>query len=212
VDQGKQQDHFRTDAEFWGVRMGSVFALAKEFIGLPVAEIDELLRSPVHEVRVGALSVMGKRASAKKTTEADLAALYELYMARIDLINTWDLVDLCAHHVLGRHLADKPRTPLYDLAASPDWWKRRIAIFATLHFLRDGDLTDTWSLADLLAEDPHDLVQKTVGGLAREAGKHDPARLHTFLDTHAATAPKVMLTQAMEHLDKPTKAAYRARR
>jgi DNA alkylation repair enzyme len=40
--------------QFIGVRMGQVFALAKEFIELPPAELERLLDSPIHEVRVGA--------------------------------------------------------------------------------------------------------------------------------------------------------------
>ncbi len=50
---------------FLGVRMGDVFALAKEFIDLPPVEIERLLESPLHEVRAGGLSVMDKQARRK---------------------------------------------------------------------------------------------------------------------------------------------------
>ena len=53
--------------EFIGVRMGQVFALAREFIDMPPEEIEELLKSPVHEVRAGALSIMDKQGRRKKT-------------------------------------------------------------------------------------------------------------------------------------------------
>ncbi len=36
---------------FIGVRMGQVFALAKEFIEMPPVEIEVLLESPIHEVQ-----------------------------------------------------------------------------------------------------------------------------------------------------------------
>jgi len=36
-----------------GVRMGHVFALAGEFIDLPPGEIEQLLGSPIHELRPG---------------------------------------------------------------------------------------------------------------------------------------------------------------
>jgi hypothetical protein len=49
------------------IRTGSIFDLAKEFIDLPIAEIDKLLNSPLHEVRVGALSVMDKQARRNRT-------------------------------------------------------------------------------------------------------------------------------------------------
>src|SRR6267378_3984570 len=39
--------------KFMGVRMGQVFALAKEFSGMMTSEIEKLLDSPIHEIRVG---------------------------------------------------------------------------------------------------------------------------------------------------------------
>jgi hypothetical protein len=69
------------------VRMGEVFALAKQFIDLPSTEIDKLLDSDIHEVRVGALSVMGKQATRKNTPESVRAELFALYLRRTDRIN-----------------------------------------------------------------------------------------------------------------------------
>jgi hypothetical protein len=46
---------------FIGVRMGQVFALAKEFI-------EKLLESPVHEVRAGALSFLDRHAATMPRT------------------------------------------------------------------------------------------------------------------------------------------------
>src|SRR5689334_16162466 len=79
---------------FMGVRMGQVFALAKEFIDLPPEEISVLLDSDIHEVRAGALSIMDKQARDKQTPAERRKALYDLYLRRIDRINNWDLVDL----------------------------------------------------------------------------------------------------------------------
>jgi 3-methyladenine DNA glycosylase AlkD len=190
------------------VRMGEVFALAKEFIDLPVAEIDRLLDSDIHEVRVGALSIMGKQAGRKSTPDGVRKDLFELYLRRTDRINTWDLVDVSAHQVIGGYLLDKPRDVLYRLAGSPHWWERRIAMYATLTFVRAGDLDDTFTIADTLIADPHEMVQTVVGGMLREAGKHDRARLLSFLDRHAATAPRVVLRFAIEHLDPQQRTQY----
>jgi 3-methyladenine DNA glycosylase AlkD len=81
-------------------------------------------------------------------------------------------------------------------------------MFATLAFVRRGDLDDTFALAELLVHDQHDLVRKVVGGMLREAGKHDRARLLGFLDTYAATAPRVLLRYAIEHLDPEQRMHY----
>jgi len=56
--------------KFIGVRMGQVCALAKEFIEMPLDEIEKLLESPIHEVRAGGVSIMGQQARSKKTPEA----------------------------------------------------------------------------------------------------------------------------------------------
>jgi 3-methyladenine DNA glycosylase AlkD len=194
--------------QFAGVRMGQVFALAKEFVELEPAEIEKLLDSPIHEVRAGALSIMGKQFTRKKTSADRRRELYELYLRRVDRIDNWDLVDISAHHVVGGHLADKPRDVLYELARSDNVWERRIAMFSTLHFVRKGDVDDTFGLAEILVDDEHDLIQKVVGGLLREAGKHDRDRLLGFLDRHAATMPRVTLRYAIEHLDQAQRAHY----
>lgn len=194
------------------VRMGDVFALAKRFADLPVAEIDKLLDHDAHLVRVGALRLMGNQAVRKKAPEAVRADLFALYLRRTDRIDTWDLVDLSAHQVVGGYLLDKPRDVLYELARSPHWWERRIAMMATLAFVRAGELDDTFALAEILVDDPHEWVRTVVGGMLREAGKHDRARLRSFLDEHAATAPRVLLRFAVEHLDPAERADYLGRR
>jgi 3-methyladenine DNA glycosylase AlkD len=190
------------------VRMGDIFALSREFIDLPLADIDRLLQSPEHHQRVGALSIMGKQFTRKATTADRRTELYELYLRRTDRINTWDLVDLSGHHIVGGYLFDKPRTVLYELAHSGDWWERRLAIFATLHFVRKGDVDDTFAIAGILVNDGEDYVNKAVGGLLREAGKVDRGQLIGFLDRHAATAPRVTLRYAIEHLDPTLRQHY----
>src|SRR5687767_6366961 len=64
---------------FIGVRMGQVFALAKEFIDMPPGEIEKLLESPIHEVRVGGVSIMDFQARGKKTPQTRRQELYDLY-------------------------------------------------------------------------------------------------------------------------------------
>ncbi|GAA3243140.1 DNA alkylation repair protein [Actinocorallia longicatena] len=213
----KIQRYFKTgDGEygagdvFLGVRMGSVFALAKEYAAMPPEEIGKLLDSPVHEVRAGALSVMDKQARAAKTTVERRAELYELYLRRMDRIDNWDLVDLGAPYVVGGWLADKPRDVLYAMARSENLWERRTAMLATLCFARQNDLDDVYGIAEVLLSDEHDLIRKAVGGMLREAGKRDRPTLLTFLDAHAARMPRTMLRYAIEHLDDAQRAHYRS--
>jgi hypothetical protein len=206
IKSGKGQEP--ADDVLIGVRMGDVFRLASELVDMPPDEIEKLLESPVHEARAGGLSIMGKQASSRRTPESRRKELYDLYLRRTERINGWDLVDISAHHVVGGWLLDKPRDVLYQLARSPRWWERRLAMFATLAFVRKGEVDDTFRLAEILIDDDHDLVQKVVGGMLREVGKQDRARLLAFLDQHAATAPRVLLRDAIEHLDPERRARY----
>jgi 3-methyladenine DNA glycosylase AlkD len=193
---------------FIGVRMGTVFELAKEFVAMPLPEIERLLDSEIHEARAGALKIMARQAGAKRTSPSHRQRLYELYLRRHDRINNWDLVDLAAWDVVGRHLYDGDRSVLLDLARSANLWERRTAMLSTLFFVRQGDLDDAYRIAEVLIADEHDLIHKAVGGMLREAGKHDRPRLLAFLDEHAASMPRTALRYATEHLDKPQRTHY----
>jgi len=186
----------------------NVFAVAKAFIDMAPVQIEDLLGSPDHDHRVGAVSIMDFQARRNSTPQARRAELYELYVRRHDLINNWDLVDRAAPWVIGCYLNDKPRTQLYTFAASPSQWERRTAIVATYHFIRHNDLDDTFAIADLLVNDPEPLVQKAVGGWIREAGKRAPTRLRGFLDHHGATMPRTTLRYAIEHFSPTDKQHY----
>ena len=194
--------------EFIGVRMGQVFALAKEFIDMPLDEVEKLLETPVHEVRVGAVSIMDFQARRRKTPESRRKELFDLYIRRHDRINSWDLVDRSAPYVIGSYLIDKPRDILYKLARSKDTWERRTAIVSTGYFIRQGDVADTFKIAEMLLEDREDLIHKAAGWMLREAGKQDRPQLLRFLDKHAATMPRVTLRYAVEHFDKAERQHY----
>ncbi|HSK89026.1 MAG TPA: DNA alkylation repair protein [Anaerolineales bacterium] len=196
------------ESESMGVPMREVFALAKEFMDMPPAEIEKLLESPVHEVRAGAVSIMDWQARSKKTSEARRKELFDLYIRRHDRINDWDLVDRSAPYVVGGYLFDKPRSILYKLARSKNRWERRTAIVSTYYFIRKGDLEDTFKIAEILVHDDEDLVQKAVGGWVREAGKKDPQKLLDFLDRYAASMPRTTLRYAIEHLNRAQKDHY----
>ncbi|TFC06977.1 DNA alkylation repair protein [Cryobacterium adonitolivorans] len=168
----KYTRYFPGDDSFIGVRMGDVFALAGRVLAMPAHDIETLLESPIHEVRVGACSIMGKAATHRKASVERREELYELYLRRRDRIDTWDLVDLVAQQVVGGWLIDKPRDPLYALAGSSFWPERRTAVVSTAAFLRRGEITDTLRLARMLGDDENaaGLPRLTLlaGYLARE--------------------------------------------
>ena len=198
----------KDDDVIWGVRMGQVFALAKEFMDMSLVEIEKLLDSPIHEARVGAVSIMDFQARSKKTTEERRKELFDLYIKRHDRIDTWDLVDRSAPYVIGGYLFDKPRKILYKLARSRHMPERRTAIVSTGYFIRHRDVEDTFKIAEMLIDDKQDLIHKATGWMLRAAGDVDRPKLLTFLDTYAASMPRTTVRYATEHFDKTQRDKY----
>ena len=158
--------------------------------------------------RLDALASPAERDKYKRYFRFGDDELYQLYLRRHDRVNNWDLVDLAARDVVGVFLRDRPRGILHNLVRSPFWPERRTAIVATSYFIRDGDLGDTFALAELLLTDEHDLVHKATGWMLRYAGSKDRARLLAFLDAHASLVPRAMLRAAIEHLDPEQRKHY----
>ena len=172
-------------------------AAAKRFRDLPLAEIDRLLASPVHEHRTVALLILAEREDAR---EPYLAAL------RRGRVNNWDLVDLTAYAILD----DEPVEQLLEMAASDSLWERRAAMVATFASIRRGDPQPTFAVAERLIGDRHDLIHKAAGWMLREVGKRVGVDvLRGFLDVHAPHMPRTMLRYAIERLDPDERAYYR---
>jgi 3-methyladenine DNA glycosylase AlkD len=190
---------------FLGLTVPEMRRVVREFRELPLAGAEALLASPWHEERLVALMILVEQ---YRRTPAARAAIYRLYLGRTDRINNWDLVDVSAAHVVGAHLAERSRKPLYRLARSASLWERRIAIVATQHFIRRNEFADTLAIARLLLRDRHDLTHKATGWMLREVGKRDEAALRAFLDEHAAAMPRTMLRYAIERFPPPLRRHY----
>jgi 3-methyladenine DNA glycosylase AlkD len=133
------------------------------------------------------------------------SAIYRLYMANLKHINNWDLVDMSAEHIVGGWLIDKHderRKVLDRLASSKSLWERRIAVMATFHFIKQGDHRDTFRLAELLLNDPEDLIHKASGWMIREVGKRIGLETQLkFLNRFYKRMPRTMLRYAIERLE-----------
>ena len=61
---------------------------------------------------------------------------------------------------------------------------RRIAIVATLAFIRRDDLHDAFAVTALLLAEEHDLIHKAAGWMLPETGKRSMPALLGFLEQH----------------------------
>lgn len=204
---------------FIGVRVPDIRRVTKARTDLTHADLDVLLDSDIHEHRLAALTILVAqfdRASRPRTiNEETRTELSDFYLAAVlrGRVNNWDLVDSSAEFILGEYLFEKPRGILFELAASPVIWERRVAVLSSFAFIKRRDASTTVELARHLLNDREDLIQKAVGWMLREIGKRvDRDILLAFLDQNAPRMPRTMLSYATEHLDPVVRAAYRAAR
>ncbi|QBF32640.1 DNA alkylation repair protein [Thalassococcus sp. S3] len=202
---------FKGDPEtkVMGVSIGKIFPIAKRYTDLSLADVECLLDDSRYEVRMAGVSILDFKARKKTLRDDERAALYALYIRKHDRINNWDLVDRAAPHVVGEYLLNKDRSELERLAVSDDPHRRRTAIVATHAFLKRGEVDGTFRIAELLAEDADDYVQKAVGSWTREAGKTDRNALIAFLDRNRARLPRPTLTAASKGLPDDIRARLR---
>ena len=191
---------------FIGVKVPVTRQVAKEFQGLPLAEVESLLHSAIHEERLLALVILVGQ--FEKGNGATRKAIYDCYLANTRHINNWDLVDLSAPQVVGGYLESRSRKPLDRLAKSASPWERRISIVATHWFIRHGDFVDTIRIAATLLADKEDLIHKAVGWMLREVGKRDVRVLEDFLSEHCRTMPRTMLRYAIERFPEEERRKY----
>lgn len=182
---------------FLGVTVPLTRIVAKKHLAMPLNEIIELLQSEWHEVRLCALLMMCER--FKKGDSATRKDIFNYYIENTGRINNWDLVDLSAPTIVGGYLMDKPRDLLYRMAESELLWDNRIAIVATLAFIKHKDSDDTYRLALKMMNHKHDLMHKAIGWMLRESGKRDDdRRLFNFVDEYRKRMPRTMLRYAIE--------------
>lgn len=196
---------------FLGIKVPVTRAVVKQcWQSVGVAELEECIASEYHEVRLAALLTLVElfRHAGKKTALTKEECV-QFYLNHTGRINNWDLVDLSCYPLLGEWLLDKDRALLYDLARNGKTiWEQRIGIVSTMTFIRNGQLDDTFAISDILLHHPHDLLQKAVGWLLREAGKKDKARLESYLKTRYRAMPRTMLRYAIEKFPEQERREY----
>lgn len=192
--------------KFLGATVPQCRKIALKFKDLSFPEIEQIIASNYHEERLVALLILTEQFA--KGDESVKKQVYDFYLKHLRGVDNWDLVDTSAYNIVGSYLLDKPRDLLYTFVYSKNVWERRIAIVATMAFIRKGELLDTFKIAELLLTDQHDLIQKAVGWLLREAGKKDKEALVEFLKRHYRQIPRTTLRYAIEKFPEEVRKEY----
>lgn len=145
----------------------------------------ELARSGVFECRGIAFELIGRSGKLLAAlTRQDLSVLGKG-------LDNWASVDHYAvgiYGVLWREgtIRDKD---IEALLASPDPWKRRMAVVSTVPLnLKSrggtGDTARTLKVCHSVVEDHHDMIQKALSWALRELSKKDPEAIKRFMKQH----------------------------
>ncbi len=191
---------------FLGIRVPELRKLAKEYQDIPLKDVRQLLKAPIHEERLLSLLILVRKYS--KGTESEKKRIYDLYLRNTRFINNWDLVDVTAEHIVGTFLMNKNREPLYCLAESNSLWDRRISIMSTFHFIKCHDFPDTLKISKVLISDEKDLIHKAVGWMLRETGKRHMPTEEKFLIKYYKSMPRIMLRYAIERFPESKSRRY----
>jgi len=191
---------------FLGIKVPLQRKLAKKYQALSLTDIQALLQSNFHEYRFTALILLITH--YKKADNHKKSKLFDFYLHNTKHINNWDLVDISAPHIVGDYLLDKPREILYQLARSSSLWEKRIAMIATMTFIKNNEFQDCLQLAEILLDDEHDLIHKAVGWMLREVGKRDQMIEEQFLNKYYKQMPRTMLRYAIEKFDDDKRKFY----
>ena len=191
---------------FLGVTMPDIRRIAKKFSQeISLQELTELIRNPIHEVRLCALIIL-----VNKYKKENSDKIYQYYMDHLTAINNWDLVDSSAPYIVGDYLYKHPEKSkiLIDFSHSENLWVRRISIVSTFTFIKNNEFNTTLEIAKLLLNDNHDLIHKALGWMLREIYKRDERIIKRFLRQNYAQIPRTTLRYAIERMDKEERLLY----
>lgn len=191
---------------FLGIAVPVLRKLSRSHSQLALDELGMLMASPYHEERGLALLILVRKSEG--AGEPERRRYYQFYVRHLRHINSWDLIDCSAEHIIGRYLLERDKEPLYRWARSRNLWERRIAVMATFHFIKRGRFGETLKIARMLLNDEEDLIHKAVGWMLREIGKRDLAREESFLRKYYRRMPRTMLRYAIERFPGRTRKAY----
>lgn len=195
---------------FLGLTVPQVRTVAKSHAATSLIELQKLLESDFHEMRLCALVILTNQYK-KASSLGEKKRYFDFYHKAIrdGHVNNWDLIDTAAP-TIGEYLlnVDDPITFLAKAAKSKNLWLRRVSVLYTFAFIKVGDFEPTISMCEELLSDKHDLIHKATGWALREVGKRNPCELRSFLTQHSTVMPRTMLRYSIEKLPEHERKAW----
>lgn len=194
--------------QFIGVSVPDIRKIAKAAQDISSSEIQELVRSPIHEERLLGFIIcsMQYHKARKINDERTEQKLVRFFLKNKKYLNNWDIIDVTVPKLLGPYFLERDRSILHKLIKSKNLWDRRIALMTTFEFVRNADFRNTLEFCELVLNDKEDLIHKASGWMLREIGKRDKKLLLEFLAKHRLSMPRTMLRYSIEKLT-PTERA-----
>ncbi|MDP3728373.1 MAG: DNA alkylation repair protein [bacterium] len=191
---------------FLGITVPQQRIIAKKYLSLNFKDLEYFLKNPTHEYRFTSLVILTEQ--FKKANEKEKKKIFDFYIKQRKYINNWDLIDCTTPNIVGAYLFDKDKTILYKFAKSSSMWEHRIAILATLYFIKKNKFKETLEIAEILLNDKHDLIHKATGWMLRELGKKDQIIEEEFLQKNYKIMPRTMLRYAIERFPEEKRSLY----
>lgn len=194
--------------QFLGLTVPQQRAIAKKYFQRTnLNETQNLLSSKIHEHRLTALLILILKYQKGNSQEKE--KFFHFYLKNTKHINNWDLVDLSCREIIGNFLLEqKNKKILFQLAKSKNLWEKRIAMISTFPFIKKADFSLPLSIAELLINDKHDLIQKAIGWMLREIGKKDQKVEEDFLKRYGLKMGRVTLRYAIEKFSEKKRRRY----
>jgi 3-methyladenine DNA glycosylase AlkD len=139
---------------------------------------------------------------AKKYTALSLSEIEILIDHLVHEVRLVGLLILVHQFKKAKSESEKARVFQFTWAQSPHLWTRRIAVVASLYFIRKNRFEELLSLCIALRNDSEPLMHKACGWMLREVGKKNVETLRDFLNQWGTELPRTTIRYAIERFEK----------
>lgn len=199
--------YMRNQFEFLGISTPTRQALTREFFlehgGPDASQLAQVVRPlwdlPEREYQYSALTLLGF-ASHRLSVE-HMPLLEDLITRK----SWWDTVDSLAVNLVGPVVlrqAGQASDYADKWLRSENMWLQRTAILFQLKWKQQTDEPLLFSCIERSLQSPEFFIRKAIGWALREYSKTAPARVETFVSTHAASLSPLSAREALRWIRK----------